>query len=684
MKNQLQNEKSAYLLQHKDNPVHWWTWGPEALLKAREENKPIFLSVGYSSCHWCHVMAHESFENKEIADFLNQNFIPIKVDREEYPDLDHYYQQACQLFNRSGGWPLSAFLLPDLRPYYVGTYFPARPQNNMSGFLQVLTELYRVFKEERAKAEENASKVVEAINGGLIPNDRVQYEGHFPHPMAIMEAVKQFQDNDNGGYGVAPKFPTFAFYEWALEQMMEGLIDKSFGDHIVQSLERMLMGGIYDHARGGLHRYSTDKEWLVPHFEKMLYDQAGLLRVLSKLSLIYPSPMVYDALAQTITYLEAEMFSEEGHFFTAQDADSEGVEGLYFSFTEAEFEDALNEADDETETLAKNMERIKKWFGITTNGNFEHGLNIISLKNDFKKDIFTPENWELVRKVRKAILEARRGRIPPMTDPKGIASWNFMILSALVDVMQYCRIDSIRDMAHRLFARGIEGVKKHFILENDEGKIRFRHTTTREDSLPYLEDYVFFAELMLRTYEISGQIVYRENFLKALEFIQKEFMQENKVYTRGLSTNEMELYPNMEFNSFDTSFRSPASTLLNLFRRGAILNKDHDLLEKINPWRTEMIHECLKNPISSGEALRSLSYPDEAMRSLRIPRSWANDGNFLGIIPYFQGRFVFDYHDEQSGEWEICNMKACEMKGQGFEEFKKTLMGQAQNQEKQN
>ena len=167
----------------------------------------------------------------------------------------------------------------------------------MSGFLQVLTELNRVFKEERPKAEENAAKVVEAINGGLIPKDRVQYEGHFPHPMAIMEAVKQFQDNDNGGYGLAPKFPTFAFYEWAVEQMMEGLIDKSFGDHIVQSLERMLMGGIYDHARGGLHRYSTDKEWAIPHFEKMLYDQAGLLRVLAKLSLIYPSPMVYDALS---------------------------------------------------------------------------------------------------------------------------------------------------------------------------------------------------------------------------------------------------------------------------------------------------------------------------------------------------------------------------------------------------
>lgn len=683
MKNQLHNEKSAYLLQHKDNPVAWWSWGPEAILKAREENKPIFLSVGYSSCHWCHVMAHESFENKEIADFLNQNYICIKVDREEYPDLDAYYQQACQLFNRSGGWPLSAFLLPDLRPYYVGTYFPARPKNNMTGFLEILNELKRVFTDERPKAEENANKVSEAIKQGLVPKDRVQYEGHFPHPMAILEAVKQFQDNENGGYGLAPKFPTFSFYEWALEQMMEGLVDKTFGDHIIQSLERMLMGGIYDHARGGLHRYSTDKEWLVPHFEKMLYDQAGLIKVLAKLSLIYPSPLVYDCLAQTLNYLEAEMFSEEGHFFTAQDADSEGVEGLYFSFTEAEFEDALNQHDDEAESLSKNMERIKKWFGISANGNFEHGLNVISLKNDFKKDIFTPENWEIVRKVRKALLEARRDRVPPMTDPKGIASWNFMLLSSLVDVMQYCRIDSIRDMAHRLFSKGIEGVKKHFMIENAEGKIRFRHTTTREESLPYLEDYVFFAELMLRTYEISAQSVYKENFEKAMAYIQTEFVLEDKIFTRGLSTNELELYPNMELNSFDSSYRSPASTLLNLVRRGAVLLKDHELIEKTSAWRTEMIHECLKNPISSGEALRALSYPDEVMRSLTIPSSWAKNSRFLNIIPYFQTRFVFDYHNEAEESWEICNMKACEMKGLGIEEFTKTLMGQKEEAKEQ-
>jgi len=676
--NQLRKEKSSYLLQHKDNLIHWWSWGPEALLKAREENKPIFLSVGYSSCHWCHVMAHESFDNPLIANFLNENFINIKVDREEYPDLDAYYQQACQLFTRSGGWPLSAFLLPDLKPFYVGTYFPAETKGQMTGFYQVITELKRVFTDERPKAEENANKITEAIKKGLIPRDRVEYAGHFPHPMAILEAVKQYQDKDNGGYGVEPKFPTFSFYEWALEQMMEGMIDKEAGEHIIKSLERMLMGGIYDHARGGLHRYSTDKEWLIPHFEKMLYDQAGLLKVLAKLSLIYPSPMVYDSLAQTINYLDKEMFSDEGYFFSAQDADSEGIEGLYFSFTEVEFEDALNSADDENETFAKNMERIKKWFGITSEGNFEHNLNVISLKSEFKGDLFTSDNWELVRKVRNTLLNTRRERTPPMTDAKGIASWNFMILSALVDVMQFCRIDSIRIAAHRVFDKGMENIKKNFVIDEEHGKFRFRHTTTREDSLPYLEDYVFFAELMLRSYEISAHHTYKENFLKTVEFIQEEFFQDHKLFTRGISTNEMELYPNLEMSAMDASFKSPASTFIGLIRRGSVLLKDLDLLEKGQTLRTEMTHECLKNPISSGEGLRVLSYPDEVMRTIKMPAKWIKDTRFMALIPYFQSRFVFDYHHEENESWEICNLKACELTGMGFEEFKKTLLPQGE------
>lgn len=335
--NKLKDQKSAYLKQHESNPVHWWPWGPEALQMSKDENKPIFLSVGYSSCHWCHVMAHESFEDQETADFLNQHFVCIKVDREEWPDIDNYYQQACQLFTRSGGWPLSAFLLPDLRPYFVGTYFPLIPSGGQTSFKDLIKELDRAFNEEKTQVEENAANVTKAIAEGLVNKEKVQFDGHFPAPTAVLEAIGQFEDKEFGGYGAAPKFPQFGFYEWAVEQMLEGMVEQSKGEHIIKSIERMLMGGMMDQARGGIHRYSTDEKWMIPHFEKMLYDQAGLLRLLSKVSMLYPSPLVYDHIMNTLDYLEAEMLGDDGNFFAAQDADSEGTEGLYFSFTEEEF-----------------------------------------------------------------------------------------------------------------------------------------------------------------------------------------------------------------------------------------------------------------------------------------------------------------------------------------------------------
>ncbi|MFZ8933868.1 MAG: thioredoxin domain-containing protein [Bacteriovoracaceae bacterium] len=479
--NRLKDEKSAYLLQHKDNPVHWYPYGPEALEASRIENRPIFLSIGYSSCHWCHVMAHESFEDQETADFLNENFICIKVDKEEHPDLDSYYQIACQLFTNSGGWPLSAFLLPDMRPFFVGTYYPKNAGPGRPNFMEILKELHRAFVTDDKLIKENAEKVTEQIEMGLVPQEKVDFKGHYPPPQSILEAVKSFKDTDSGGYGAPPKFPHFAFYDWALEQMLEGMIPKEQGDHIIFSLEKMLFGGIYDHARGGIHRYSVDKEWLVPHFEKMLYDQAGLLKVLSKLGLIYQSPLVYDALNDTLDYLENEMLSENNFFFSAQDADSEGVEGLYFTFTKEEFEDILNGIDENA-----NKDEVSSWFQISEEGNFEKGLNIISLNYDLKDQIYQKENWELIRKIRSGLREERKQRIPPLTDNKGVASWNFMALTALVDVIQYCPIESLVLKATTLFNKALEGVYTSFLTPaptKDEGS-----ETLRIDKPPQKKD----------------------------------------------------------------------------------------------------------------------------------------------------------------------------------------------------
>ncbi len=670
--NKLKDQKSAYLKQHETNPVHWWPWGPEALQRSKDEDKPIFLSIGYSSCHWCHVMAHESFEDQATAEFLNENFVCIKVDREEWPDIDSYYQQACQLFTRTGGWPLSAFLLPDLRPYFVGTYFPLKPSNGQTSFTDLIKELNRAYKEEKTQVEENASNVTKAIAEGLVNKEKVQFEGHFPAPTAVLEAVSQFEDKEFGGYGTAPKFPQFAYYEWAIEQMLEGMVEQSKGEHIIKSLERMLMGGMMDQARGGIHRYSTDEKWMIPHFEKMLYDQAGLLRLLAKLSMLYPSPLVYDHIMNTLDYLEAEMLGEDGNFFAAQDADSEGTEGLYFSFSEAEFEDLVNKVEDE-ENISEKMEQLKSWFGITTEGNFDHGLNVISLNWEKREEIFTTESWDLVRKIRKAILDERKNRIPPFTDNKGVSSWNFMMITALVDVMQYCKIDVIRQMASSLFNRALEGSYKNFIVSKDENKMSLRHSTTKDGSLPYLEDYVFFCETQLRTYEITGNPVFKDNFYDTLDFIYKEFIDGDTLLTRAKSSGDFELYPNQKHSPFDSSFRSPVATLISLSRRAALLFSEPELMDPIKDLMETVTHQVLVNPLGAGEGLRALTYPTEAYKVIKLPRKWLENSEFLGFIPYFLPRFVLSYTDEENESWQICGMTQCELQGEGIKNFIETL-----------
>ncbi|MFA6235683.1 MAG: DUF255 domain-containing protein [Bacteriovorax sp.] len=676
--NRLKNEKSLYLRQHKDNPIHWFAYGTEALEAAMAQNKPIFMSIGYSSCHWCHVMAHDSFNDETVAKFLNDNFISIKVDREEHPDLDNYYQRAAQLFSNNGGWPLSAFLLPDMRPFFIGTYFPAKSVNGGPGFHDLLKELRRAYDEEKEQVETNAVQVTEAIKAGNPNKDKVQFSGHFPAPNGILDAIKEFRDMNWGGYGTAPKFPHFSYFEWAIEQMLEGMVSREQGEFVIASMEKMLMGGINDHARGGIHRYSTDEKWLVPHFEKMLYDQAGFLKMLVKLSLVHPSPLVLDSIINTLDYLEDEMLADDGeessikYFFSAQDADSEGVEGLYFTFSYAEFEDLLNKHDDENETLAKNFERIQKWFQITDSGNFDHNLNVISLNPEFKDEFYQPENWDIVRAVRKAIVSERRGRIPPATDNKGVASWNFMMVSALVDVVQYSQIDIIKRMGSNLLNKVIEGIFKTFLIQEESG-LTMRHSTTVRHSHPYLEDFVFFAESQLRLYEISANAIFKQNFQDAMKFISKEFLDETKMLTRAKLAEEAELYPNQEYNFFDSSFKSPVSTFILLSRRAAVLFSNNDYLENIQKLMDEVTHTILKiNPVSSGEALRALTYPAEVYRVMKVPRDWTQDEIFVKMIPYFLTRFVIDYHDEGS-QWQICTMKACELKGLGPLEFKKTL-----------
>lgn len=672
-KNRLADSPSLYLRQHKDNPVHWWPYGPGPLQKARDENKPIFLSVGYSSCHWCHVMAQEVFSDPETADYLNEHFVCIKVDREEHPDIDNYYQQACQLYAKSGGWPLSAFLLPDTRPFFVGTYFPKQSSEKVTGFLDLLKELVRANREEPEQVEANAQKVTKMIQEGIVNQEKVEFQGHFPAPSAILQAVDKFFDQENGGYGAAPKFPHFAYYEWAIEQMLEGMIPKEQGEKIVMTLEKMLMGGLYDQARGGIHRYSTDSTWSVPHFEKMLYDQAGLLKTLAKFSLLYPSPLVYDALINTLDYLEVEMFDDEKkYFFSAQDADSEGVEGLYFCFSKEEFDDALNQFDDEKETLGKNREKLYNFFQITEKGNFSQGLNVPTLNYSLRSEIFTQEGWDLVRKTRQALTQARKMRIPPATDNKGVASWNFMMIEALCDVLQYCRLDVVRERASQLFNQALEGAYQNFV-DASGPTMKLRHTTTLNEGLPYFEDYATFASVQLRVYEVSGNPTFKENLKEGLKFLEQEFISGDQILTRAKYARDFEPYPNHHVASFDASFASPVSTYLGLARRAEVLFSDPEITPPLEKLKERLTHEVLKNPLSAGQALRALSYPDQAYRTLKLPQSWLKDQRFIEFMPYFLPRFSLNYLKDEEKKWQICGLKECELQGEGLDEFIQVL-----------
>lgn len=666
--NQLENENSAYLKQHAKNPVNWLPYGQKALDKAKKENKPILISVGYSSCHWCHVMAEESFEDQETAKFLNENYIPIKVDREEMPDLDQYYQMVCQLMSGRGGWPLNVFLTSEMRPFFAGTYFPKTPAQNMPAFMDVLQNLNNAYKNDKETIENNAKQLLEAASAPPKANKKVEYPGHFPSAAAILDAVKKIADEENGGYGEAPKFPQFPFYEFAVEQILEGMIPEELGRHIVVSLEKMLMGGIYDHARGGLHRYAVDEKWLVPHFEKMLYDQAGLLRTLSKLSLLYPSPIVLDSLAQSLTYLQKEMLSDNGYFFAAQDADSEGVEGLYFTYTKEEFVDAVTKDD---EDIASKIDQILTWFKFSDEGNFEQGLNVFALNPEKKDEYLQPENWNIVRIIRQTLLEERKKRIPPMTDSKGVASWNFMLISALADVVQYSKIQNIQALASDLLKKTVEGIHKTFIVntsENERSKIKI--STTREENSSLLEDFVLFAHAQLRLYEVSGNEIFKQNGLETLIYIKEAFYKDGMFYTRAVDESG-KAYDNIPAPVYDQSYQAPVGTYFLLLRKWSLDSKSvQDVLSEIEPTMEELKHVALTNPLGFGELMRAFVYPPQAFKKIKAPLSWLKDNKIQAMFPNFSSRFAIVYHNDENESWEICNHQACELNGKTFEEFK--------------
>jgi uncharacterized protein YyaL (SSP411 family) len=488
--NRLANETSPYLLQHKDNPVDWYPWGEEALLRAREEDKPVLLSVGYSACHWCHVMERESFEDAETARMMNEHFVNIKVDREERPDIDSIYMAAVQAITRHGGWPMTVFLTPDGAPFYGGTYYPSVPSHGMPSFQQILLSVLDAYENRREAVIENADAMREYLRASteaLMPEAEDAGTGLLDR---AAESLLAQLDGRYGGFGGAPKFPQAMNLEVLLRHHSR-TGDRSALAGVELTCGRMANGGIYDHLGGGFARYSVDAYWLVPHFEKMLYDNALLSRLYLE-TYQATGDVFYRRIAEeTLDYVLRDMTSEEGGFYSAEDADSEGVEGKFYVWTPDELEAAL---DPDDASLAA------RYWDVTEQGNFE-GRSILHVPRppEAVADEFGlsgEELWDRIVGIRGKLLAVREGRVRPGRDEKILAAWNGLMLRSFALAARVTGREDYREVAVK---------NATFILEKlkEDGRMHRSYKDGRARFNGYLEDYAMVADGLVSLYEAT-------------------------------------------------------------------------------------------------------------------------------------------------------------------------------------
>ncbi|MEZ4713307.1 MAG: thioredoxin domain-containing protein [Caldilineaceae bacterium] len=491
--NRLINETSPYLLQHAHNPVDWYPWGAEALERARAEDKPIFLSIGYSACHWCHVMERESFENAQTAAMMNQLFVNIKVDREERPDLDSIYMEAVTAMTQQGGWPMSVFLTPDGEPFYGGTYYPPEPRYGMPSFQQVLMSVADAYENRGAQVREQAQR----LTAHLARTALIDASGQDLGTEVLDEAVanlRQYFDEYEGGFGQQPKFPQPMTLDFAMSQYARtGDPEALYMAEL--TLEKMAKGGIYDQLGGGFHRYSVDAVWLVPHFEKMLYDNSQLLRSYLHVWQITQKPLYLRTVNETIDYVLREMTAPNGGFYSTQDADSEGEEGKFFVWSPAEIEILLG---------AENARLFNAHFGVSQRGNFE-GHNILNINMEMA-DVarrFGQSIDEVATAIvdgKRTLFTARELRIKPARDEKILTEWNGLMIHALADCGAVLGREDALDAARNA---------ADFVLYNmsqPDGKLFRSYKDGQARLNAYLEDYAAFIRSLIALYEATFEL----------------------------------------------------------------------------------------------------------------------------------------------------------------------------------
>ena len=624
MPNRLINETSPYLLQHAHNPVDWYPWGEEALERAKAEDKPILLSIGYSACHWCHVMERESFENESIANLMNEKFVSIKVDREERPDLDAIYMEAVQMLTGSGGWPMTVFLTPEGRPFYGGTYFPPVDRQNMPGFPRLLLSISQAYKDQRGEITKTTQQLAEQMgrSGQLLRAD-TPLTVDILH-QAYSNLATSF-DYQNGGIGTAPKFPQPMTLEMLLRYNHQGYSERAL-EMVNLTLENMAYGGIYDQIGGGFHRYSTDGYWLVPHFEKMLYDNALLARLYLHAYQATQRPLYRRITEETLDYVLREMTDPRGGFYSAQDADSEGEEGKFFVWTPEEFQSALGE---------ENGNLIGGFFGLTDAGNFE-GKTILNIPQDpasfaTEQGLSLPQLEGMIGQAKLTLRELREKRIHPLLDDKVLASWNGLMLRSFSEAaVALGRTDYLEAAVNN--ALFIEQSMK------PRGRLLRTYRSGQAKLLGYLEDYAFVADGLLSLYEATFEPRWLNEVIFLADAMVELFWDEAAgfFYDTGSDHESLVLRPRDVFDNAQPCGGSLASDVL--LRLAVITGNQEYSVKAAKPLRA--LNELMsKAPAGTGQWLATLDFYVSTPKEIAIVGP-LHESATKGLLDTIFGRYL--------------------------------------------
>lgn len=588
--NHLATETSPYLLQHVNNPVDWYGWTDVALKKAKDENKPIFLSIGYSACHWCHVMAHESFENDDVAKFMNDNFVNIKVDREERPDIDDIYQKVCQIATGQGGWPLSIFLTPDQKPFYAGTYFPVLDSYGRPGFGSICRQLSQAWTEKPKDIEKSAEKFLDTLQKA----ETITVPSKLERVMLDEAALNLFQlgDSTYGGFGSAPKFPNAANVSFLFHYAKLSGHSK-FAEFGLKTLKKMANGGIFDQIGGGFHRYSTDAKWLVPHFEKMLYDNALIPVNYAEAYQITKDPFYLEVMEKTLDFVLREMTSPEGGFYSAYDADSEGVEGKFYVWKKSEIKKILG---DDADVFCL-------FFDVTDGGNWE-GNNILcnnlNLSNvAFNFGITEDKVRDILKSGSEKLLDVRSTRVAPGLDDKVLVSWNALMITAFAKGYRATNNSTYLDAAKNCIS-----FIENNLFENGKLLRTYKNKTAKIDG--YLEDYSYFVNALLDVFEIEPDAKYLELALELGTHLIDHFW-DSKNNSFFMTSDDHEKLIIRPKSNYDLSLPSGNSVSSFAMLRLYHLSQEQKYLEITTKILESQAQMAAENPFGFGYLLNTLA-----------------------------------------------------------------------------